>query len=114
MTDKMKIGSVEFDVIDTVSCHEICRELGLPFDIEAADTSKNGTLITKLNGKIRLLQLMKKDIRFYTEINEKVSLPEFKPEGRKQIARIKRKFKKTEKEAIDLCEQLGWITRKTG
>lgn len=110
MNEKVKIGGVDFDVINTVeSCHDIAREIGIPWDAQAPYDKEVNPLILKLNGKIRLMQHMRKDIKFYTEINEKVAIDEFKPEGRKQIAQIKRKLTKTMKESIEICKELGWI-----
>ena len=102
----MKIGSMEFDVIDTVtSCHEIAREIGIPLDAETSNTP----LAIKLNGKIRLLQLMKHDIEYAEEMNTHIALEDYKPQGKKQIAKMKRKFNKTLKEAYAICRELGWI-----
>ncbi len=103
--DKVKYAGIEFDVIDTAdSCHAICKEIGIPLDAET-----DNPLAMKLNSKIRLLQMMKHDIEFAEEMNNHVALEDYKPQGRKQIAKMKRKFKVVEKEVIEICKELGWI-----
>ena len=94
----MKIGGIDFKEIDLTKVDDYAKRY------DNIDNPDGNPIIDKLNRKIYLMKAIKRDIKFYNEMNSISEEPD-----KKFVKKLNSKFKKVEKESIELLKQLGWI-----